>query len=265
MFGVVPKPLWNRKSPADEFNRIQLDTNCLLIKGPDILAICDTGFGPKLNEKEKTHIDSAASRTLIDNLADKEISPEDITHVIFSHLHFDHAGGATCFASKGSDSADELAVSFPNATHVMQAKEIEDALGRVPELEGNYYDTELGFLRDQATCEIVDGTVDLLPAIKLVPTGGHTFGHQTIWIHGNERSGVYLGDICPTVAHLNVFWTMAYDAFQLEVRRKKFELFSKIAEEKSVIFFDHDPEVRAATIRAKNSKAFEIEEVFEIR
>ena len=96
-------------------------------------------------------------------------------------------------------------------------------------------------------------------------TGGHTFGHQIIWVQMSDRKGVYIGDLCPTIAHLNVFWTMAYDAFQLEVRRNKFELFEQIAAEKTIVFFDHDPEIRAATIKPKNDKAFEIDEVFNIR
>lgn len=263
MFGVVPKPLWNRKSAADDFNRIQLDTNCLLIRSPEALILCDTGFGSKLSDKEKTHVDAVASESLLDNLAKRGISRDDITHVIFSHLHFDHAGGAT----SSEDTVDEsggLQVTFPNATHVIQKREIDDALNGIPELEGNYYSPELEFLRNNANCLIVEGDTELFPGIDVRQTGGHTFGHQTIWIQSDNKCGVYLGDICPTSAHLNVFWTMAYDAYQLEVRRQKFALLSRIAETGTVLFFDHDPEIRAATIRAKSNKVFEIDQVYEL-
>ena len=87
MFGVVPKSLWNRKSPSDEQNRIQLDTNCLLIRTPDALVLCDTGFGTKLSGKERKHID-AGPKSLVENLSDKGVMSEDLTHVVFSHLHF---------------------------------------------------------------------------------------------------------------------------------------------------------------------------------
>lgn len=260
MFGVVPKPLWNRKSPGDDQNRIQLDTNCLLIRTPDALVLCDTGFGSKLSEKERKHID-AGPRSLVENLANKGVVPDELTHIVFSHLHFDHAGGATVFDSQAQD---EMQVTFRNAEHVVQKRELEDALGNVPELAGNYYEPELRFLFNNAATRLVDGDEELIPSIQVRRTGGHTFGHQTIWVHSQGNSGVYLGDICPTVGHLNVFWTMAYDAYQLEVRRQKFTLLSQIAADKTIVFFDHDPDVKAATIRVKNDKAFEIDEIIEM-
>ncbi len=104
----------------------------------------------------------------------------------------------------------------------------------------------------------------MVPGVTLERTGGHTFGHQVIWVESEDKRGVYLGDLCPTAAHLNVFWTMAYDAYQMEVRRKKIELLTKISEEKSIVFFDHDPDIKAATIKIKNQKAFEIDETFDL-
>lgn len=260
MFGIVPKPLWTRNAAADEFNRIQLDTNCLLVRHSDYLAICDTGFGTKLSDKERMHVAAEGTDSLVCNLKNAGIDREEITHVIFSHLHFDHAGGATQLDGSGN-----LELTFPNATHLFQKREMDDAIGNVKELEGSYYDSELSFLNENAKTLAIDGALAALPNLEIEPTGGHTFGHQVIWLQLGQRKGIYIGDLCPTSAHLNVFWTMAYDAFQLEVRRKKFELFERIATEKTIVFFDHDPEIQAATIKAKNDKSFEIDEVFALR
>ena len=260
MFGVVPKPLWSRVAPPDQWNRIQLETNCLLIESPGALILCDTGFGTKISAKERAHLDAEKSTSLMENLAKIDISPESITHVIFSHLHFDHAGGATARNSSG-----QLEVCFPNAVHVFQQREIEDATGNTRELAGNYDSDEILFLQENAESLVVCGDAELLPGVHLSPTGGHTYGHQAIWLTTEEQSGVYLGDICPTAAHLNVFWTMAYDACQIDVRRKKFELLKQIANEQIILFFDHDPQIRAATIKPKNDKSFEVDQVYQLQ
>ena len=259
MFGVVPKPLWQRKAPADEANRIQLDTNCLLIEGPEGLLLCDTGFGNKLSKKELDHLEAGGQNSLVDNLALLLLSPGEISHVLFSHLHFDHAGGATYRNESG-----ELRPTFPNAVHVFQERELADAIGEAPELTGNYHSGEIRQLQQQANCSMVSGDRELLPGIHLLQTGGHTFGHQVIEVRTADATGVYMGDLCPTSAHLNAFWTMSYDAYQLEVRRKKLEMLKEIADRGKIIFFDHDPEIRAATIRAKNETSFEIDQVFQL-
>jgi glyoxylase-like metal-dependent hydrolase (beta-lactamase superfamily II) len=259
MFGVVPKPLWSQAAAPDEWNRIPLETNCLLIESPGILALCDTGFGTKLPEKEKAHLDATHSRSLTENLQALNISPASITHVIFSHLHFDHAGGATT-----RNSAGQLELCFPNAVHVFQEQEIADATENLQELEGNYHLDEMVFLRENANSRVVQGDSELLPGLQVAQTGGHTAGHQTIWIKTETQNGVYLGDLCPTAAHLNVFWTMAYDTCQIDVRRKKFELLNQIAQEQTLLFFDHDPQIRAATIKPRNAKSFEIDQVYEL-
>lgn len=265
MFGVVPKPLWQQKSPADELNRIQLDTNCLVIKSGSQVFVCDTGFGSKLSEKEQSHIASSSELdsqepVLLRNLRSIGIAPEAVTHVLFSHLHFDHAGGATRF-----DANQNLELSFPNALHLFQKREMEDAVGDVPELFGSYYSPELKFVREHANCQTVVDSIQLTDAIQLISTGGHTAGHQLIEITSGDQHGIYFGDICPTSAHLNVFWTMAYDAFQLDVRRAKFRFLAEMAERKTWLFFDHDPQIQAATIQPKNSRSYRIDQTISLR
>ncbi|MDG2469723.1 MAG: MBL fold metallo-hydrolase [Pirellulaceae bacterium] len=260
MFGVVPKPLWDRKSPANELNRIQLDTNCLCLIREKEIVLCDTGFGTKLSSKERMHLEASSGNCLVENLEKVGIQPEAVTHVIFSHLHFDHAGGATCF-----DSHQNLQLTFPNAVHVMQEQEKTDALGNAPELEGNYFVPELKFLFEKARCQTINGGAEIIPGIQVEKTGGHTAGHQAIRIEGEDRGGIYLGDLCPTTSHLNIFWTMAYDAFQLDVRRKKRALLNEIARDELTLFFDHDAQFQAANILRKSSTSFEVGQVLPSR
>lgn len=243
MFGVVPKPLWNRVAPADEANRVQLDTNCIVIKTKDELVLIDSGYGDKQSDKERQQLAIEQPLNLSANLLAKGIQPADISLVIPSHLHFDHASGLTVATSNGT-----LAPTFPNAKIVVQRDEWQAALGGAPELAGNYPVDELRALNEAGCFYPVEGAYEVTPGIRLSPTGGHTRGHQMIHISSQGEEAVYLGDVCPTSAHLKTFWTMAYDLFPLEVRQLKPQLLKKAVERQQWILFDHDPETPAAKL-----------------
>lgn len=248
MFGIVPKPLWETVAPPDELNRIRLNTNCLLVqtKGKNVLV--DTGIGSRLPSKQLEQIDGETGNQLFENLQKANLNPGQIDMVIFSHLHFDHASGAFVESANGS-----LQLAFPNAIHVVQRTEWNDAIAGHSWLKGNYSTDELKLLERAKELRLIGGRNELMPGLFVDRTGGHTDGHQLIELKFQNERALYLGDICPTAGHLKSFWTLAYDINQGETRREKEKILPAIAKENGVLFFDHDPDHRAVRL-ALNEK-----------
>ena len=257
MFGVVPKPLWEKATPADTANRIELETNCLLIDTPTQKILVDTGYGSKLPAKQLQHIDGEPGNPIVRNLKAAGIEPGEIDIVVFSHLHFDHASGASEMVD------DKLMPVFPNARHVIQRVEWEDATSGAPELRGSYETEELRALGQSGLLELVDDDHEICAGISLHRTGGHTVGHQIVKVDSNGDRAAYLGDICPTVAHLKTFWIMAYDLFPREVRKMKPVIFQSLIDEEAILLFDHDPNMQGARIAQDESdRIFVKEKIF---
>ncbi len=254
MFGVVPKGLWNRRFPSDENNLIAQDTNCLLAQRDGRSFLIDTGYGSKLSEKTRKIFRSQSGDPLVENLAQLGISPEEIDVVILSHLHFDHAGGAT------QNVEGQLRTTFPNAEYVAQQAEWETATADLPELRGAYPQENLFPLKASGQLRLIDGDVEIAPGIRSIVTGGHTAAHQVIIIEDDGHSAIYLGDICPTTRHLPMMWCMAYDVDLLQTRRIKEELLARAVDENMVAVFDHDPDQAAAFLARDEKGAISIRE-----
>lgn len=243
MFGVIPRVLWERKSPPDDQHRIRLDTNCVLVRTPASLGLVDTGYGGKATAKFRERHALEQGAPLVRNLAAAGVTPDEIDWVILTHLHFDHAGGATFRDAEGS-----LRPTFPRARHIVQRTEWADAMGDLPELAGSYHRDDFAPLEPAGLLELVDGDAAIAPGVTTELTGGHTRGHQIVHIESADDSAVYLADICPTAAHLPTFWTLAYDQFPLAVRRKKSVILNDIADHRRIALFAHDPQVTAARL-----------------
>jgi glyoxylase-like metal-dependent hydrolase (beta-lactamase superfamily II) len=248
MFGVIPRVLWERKAPPDDQNRIQLDTNCVVVRTPRSLGLIDTGYGGKATAKMRQRHALDEGTPLARNLAAAGISPNEIDWVILTHLHFDHAGGATI-----RDDDGRLRPMFPRARHFVQRLEWEDASAGLPELAGAYPLDDFEPLKKAGLMELMDGDTEVVPGISTELTGGHTRGHQIVRIESGRESAVCLADICPTTAHLPTFWTMAYDQFPLTVRRKKPVILGDIVESRCVALFSHDPQIGAARLSCDSS------------
>jgi glyoxylase-like metal-dependent hydrolase (beta-lactamase superfamily II) len=248
MFGVVPKPLWERLRPADERNRIRMNTNCVLARDGRHTVLIDTGYGGKLSERERDIFAAQPGEPLLESLAAAGVSPEDIDTLVLSHLHFDHVGGGTRRAEGG-----RVVLTFPKARYVVQAGEWQDATSGVAELEGSYPAENIQPLAGSPQLDFINGDVEIVPGLRAMVTPGHTRCHQALVFSSAGQTAIYLGDLCPMAAHMRRLWGMAYDVDPLETRRRKPQVLGQAADEGWIVLWDHDPD-RWASRLARDAK-----------
>jgi glyoxylase-like metal-dependent hydrolase (beta-lactamase superfamily II) len=241
MFGVVPKPLWERRMAPDARNRIQLGMRCLLIEHEVGPVLIDTGAGNK--ESEKFHdiygVENRGERgptALEDGLLDVGVRPEDVALVINSHLHFDHAGGNTLLETDG-----RLRPAFANARYVVQAGELAYASHTNERTAGSYFPHNFVPLVEAGRFDLIEGEREIVPGIRSLPTPGHTPFHQSLLLESDGARAVYLADLVPTVAHLPLPWIMGYDVEPLVTLETKRRILARAQAEDWLAIFEHDP------------------------
>jgi glyoxylase-like metal-dependent hydrolase (beta-lactamase superfamily II) len=243
MFGVVPKTLWERRIPADERNRIALGMRCLLIEHPSGLVLIDTGIGNKEEAKfldiYGIEADVPGHRTMLEAaLAAAGFAPEDVKFVINSHLHFDHAGGNTSRAADGS-----IVPTFPNAKYFAHKGEMHYATHTNERTAASYFPRNWDALRASGQLELVESGVELVSGIRMRHTPGHTPNHQSILIESAGETAVFLGDVCPTAAHVPLPWIMGYDVEPLVTLETKRALWKDAVAGGWLLVFEHDATV----------------------
>jgi len=253
MFGVVPRVLWARVCRPDDENRISMDTNCLLVRTPDSLGLIDTGYGDKAPEKIRRRSCMEDGAPLVQNLNDVGVSADDLDWVILTHLHFDHAGGATTVDDNGN-----LQPVFRRARHFVQQFEWDDASSRRAEFSGAYHPDDFVPLQDADLLTLVNEEHEIVPGITTRRTDGHTRGQQLVRLISKGQTAVYVADLCPTSAHLRTMWTMAYDQFPLTTRRTKPEILGEIADQHQIMILPHDPHAKIVRLQRSERTEFEV-------
>ncbi|HYT70517.1 MAG TPA: MBL fold metallo-hydrolase [Gemmatimonadales bacterium] len=251
MFGVVPKPLWERRIPPDERNRIPLALRCLLVEHDAGLVLIDTGLGNKESDKFKDIYGVANEGTggrtrLEDALARLGYRPEDVRWVINTHLHFDHAGGNTY-----RDPAGNVVPTFPGARYVVQKGELDFARHTNERTAASYLPHNF----EPVSFELVDGEAEVLPGIRCLPTPGHVPFHQSVLVESGGERACFLADLVPTSAHLPLPWIMGYDLLPLTTLESKRQLYRRAEAEAWVLVFEHDPGVAAGRL-GREGKGF---------
>jgi len=239
MFGVVPKPLWERRIAPDERNRIPLALRCLLVEHDDGPVLIDTGLGNKETAKFKdiygVENEGRTGRTCLeDALAERGYRPEDVRWVINTHLHFDHAGGNTFRDPDGN-----VALSFPRARYVVQKGELDFASHTNERTAASYLAPNFATV----PFTLLDGEAEVLPGLRSVPTPGHVPYHQSILVESGGERACFLADVVPTSAHLPLPWIMAYDLEPLVTLESKRRLYARAELEGWLLLFEHDPAV----------------------
>jgi glyoxylase-like metal-dependent hydrolase (beta-lactamase superfamily II) len=274
MFGVVPKPLWSRRTPADDQNRVLLGLNSLVVRMPSALVVIETGLGsklsPKMREIHQNHELLAAS------LAAAGVPPEDVTHVLNTHLHFDHCGWNTTLHTDGS-----VTPTFPNARYFFAAGELahgrlQHDRDRVSYLSHNYdpllasgqltlldphgrggYTPDDPHLRNPDAPNLPRPTIqtspEILPGLTVEPFPGHTADMLAVHIQSANEHAVFTGDLFPTHHHLDPTWVMGYDLDPIRCIDERKRLLSRAIPEHWLLIFPHDHHIPATHI-ALNDK-----------
>jgi glyoxylase-like metal-dependent hydrolase (beta-lactamase superfamily II) len=245
MFGVVPRPLWARRAPPDDRNRIPLALRCLLIEHEHGLVLVDTGVGNKEDAKFKdiyaVENSSQCCPTLLeDAIAEAGFTPLDVKYVVNTHLHFDHAGGNTMIGAEGAEDAP-LSLAFPGATYVVQKGELAFARDPNERTRASYLPPNFERVAAANRWHLMEGEADVLPGIRVLPTPGHVPFHQSVLVTSGGETACFLGDLIPTVAHLPLAWIMGYDLEPLVTLETKRHVLERAEVEGWLLVFEHEP------------------------
>ena len=255
MFGSVPRVLWQRWLPPDEAHRIPLAMRLLLLRHTDgSVVLVDTGIGDKFDDdfRERFAITDPAgaggeTSPLDAALARAGCARSDVTHLVLTHMHFDHGGGVSRQGAHG------LEPSFPQATHYIQKANLETAEKPNPRERASYLPENVGPLHD-VRLERLDGDEEILPGLSVFRSDGHTAGMQGVRLEGGSQVLYYPADLSPTRHHVRVPFTMGYDLCALTILEEKGKIWPRIVEENAAVVFEHDPEVGAATMTFDKGK-----------
>lgn len=246
MFGVVPKVLWQRHVQADERNRIPLHMNCLLVRDERHVLLLETGIGDKLDERQRDIYGVRREEGILGALAGAGVRPDDVTLVLNTHLHFDHAGGNT-----RRDDGGKLVPTFPRARYVFQRQEWEDALHPHERSRGSYFRDDFAPL--EGVVELLDGDAELLPGLRVIRVQGHTRGTQCLVLEQEGRTLLFSSDFMPTRHHLPLAWIPAMDLYPMDTLAAKKDLLPRAVEEEWLVAFTHD-EPRFGHVRLRDGR-----------
>jgi len=242
MFGSVPKTLWSKRIEADEKNRIPLGCRLLVLENKERRILIDVGMGLKWQEKER-------SIFAVENFFQEPLSSQipDVSDVIITHLHFDHAGGVTYY-----DQAGNLQITYPSATTYVSQRNFEHAGSPGPRERASYLRENRDPL-EQGELKLTQDKEEILPGIIVHLLDGHTKGMQAIQVGEGEGALLYVADLMPTAHHVSVPYVMGYDLCAETSMQEKERFLTQAAAEGWTIVFEHDRESAAATV-AKDSR-----------
>ena len=241
MFGVVPRVLWEKKCPPDEFNRIGLNMNCLFVETPAEKILVETGIGEKWTEKQTAIYGIFREKPFAETLFEKTgYTPEDISIVVNTHLHFDHAGGNTILENEKQNPKSDIVPQFPNARYFVSKSEFEHAENPSERDRASYLPENWQPLRETGQLELKADEYEVTEGLTMKTIRGHSATMQTVCLRRGGRTLYGFADLIPTRAHLPAAWIMGYDLFPTETLKAKKHLLAQAVKENWMCLFYHD-------------------------
>jgi glyoxylase-like metal-dependent hydrolase (beta-lactamase superfamily II) len=237
MFGVVPKPLWEKRTPANERNQILLGTNTVVVRTGKHTVVIETGIGNKLSEKQRGIYD--AQQLLPASLRAAGIKPEEVDIVINTHLHFDHCGWNTTRTPDGT-----IVPTFPNARYFAHRGEVNHGHLQLERDAVSYISDNYDPLIANGQMTLIDqpegGLLEIVPGVSVEVFPGHTAQMMAVMLDSAGERACYISDLIPTSAHLDVTWVMGYDLDPLTCIEQRKRFLSRAIPEKWLVLFTHD-------------------------
>lgn len=243
MFGIIPKPLWQKTNLADDANRVRLATRNLLLESDSRKILIDTGMGNKWDEKSKNIYAVDEKLSMDSALSSKGLKSGDITDVILTHLHFDHTGGSTIKIDS------KLQPAFSNAKYYIQKQNFEWAVNPSDRDKGSYIKENFIPLMEEGVLYFINGDENFDDEIEFFVINGHTFGQQMVKISDGNNTFLFCSDLMPFVSHIPLPYIMGYDLQPLVTLEEKKKYLKTALDENWKLFFGHDPETALATIK----------------
>ena len=249
MFGVVPRTMWARALPPDDFNRVPMVMRLLLVQGMGRTVIVDVGAGGGHSDKNREIYALEDTDHLTDVVRASGIDPASVTDVLLTHLHFDHGAGIV------DPDGDGWRLVFPGARHHVQRSQWEHALAPNPRDRASYYEDRLRVLEREGVLNLHDGPWELARGFELLVFDGHTPGQQLPLIRGGGDALFFCGDLIPTHHHIPTPYIMSYDLQPVTAMKEKSGVLERAAGEGWILFFEHDAHLEACRI-VKDGKRF---------
>lgn len=250
MFGVVPRNLWSKLCPPDEQNRILMNMNCVFIDTGKQRVLIETGIGDKWSEKHRAMYGINRKRSLAQSVqAIAGVSPEEVTIVVNTHLHFDHAGGNTLIDESGA-----VRAQFPNARYFVSQAEYEHAELPSDRDKASYFPDNWRPLKDSGQLELKPAQYEVVPGLTMETHAGHNRSMQCWRLQQNGQTIFGFADLVPMRAHVPFAWVMGYDLYPVETVEAKKRLLPQAAREDWTCLFYHDPEEPLARIVEREGK-----------
>jgi glyoxylase-like metal-dependent hydrolase (beta-lactamase superfamily II) len=254
MFGVVPKSIWNKLNPADENNMCSWALRSLLIEENGKLILIDTGMGDKQDAKFFEHYYLHGKDTLESSLAQHGFTPNDITDVILTHLHFDHCGGSI------KREGDKLVPAFKNARYWSNKNHWNWAIHPNDREKASFLNENIIPIQESGQLQFIELATNKENAFSTTPSpfgsnisffvaNGHTDAMMLPIIKYKERTIVYMADLLPSVAHIPIPYIMGYDMFPLTTLNEKKTFLNHSQQEDYILFFEHDPLIECCTLQ----------------
>jgi len=250
MFGVVPRNLWSRVCPPDDQNRIRLNMNCLFVEAGRERVLIDTGIGDKWSDKHWSMYGIDRKRSFDESLrAIAGVTAADITMVVNTHLHFDHAGGNTRW-----DSSGKAVPTFPNARYFVSRAEFEHAEAPTERDRASYLPDNWRPLQESGQLHLTESDFELVPGLTMETHTGHNRSMQCPRLVRGQQTLFGFADLVPMRAHVPFAWIMSYDLYPAETLEAKKKLLPQAANEGWTCLFYHDPDEPLGRLSEENGK-----------